>query len=137
MYRYEEQARLDKARYEQEMASYTPLAGAERHFLCCVAPADGSEHCFARHVRTESATEALDWLSARRGCVFCPGCPAGAVGGERSTAFSDASVAQHVDSAVFEVYTAGKRKLLEQELSTQLEAEAKLRFEARPLSRGA
>ena len=59
------------------------------------------------------------------------------MGGAGSTAFSDATVAQHVDSAVFEVYTGGKRKLLEQELSRQLEAEAKLRFEARPLSRGA
>ena len=96
--------------------------GANRHFLC-------REH-FNEHVRTEATTEALDMLATRKGRVFCPGCPQSATGGAGSVVFSDTEVAQHCESAVFGVFMAGKEKLLEQRLASQIEADAKARLEA-------
>ena len=69
-------------------------------------------------------------LATRKGRVFCPGCPQSATGGAGSVVFSDTEVAQHCESAVFGVFMAGKQKLLEQRLASQIEADAKARLEA-------
>ena len=83
--------------------------------------------CFAEHVRTESDTDALDLLSKRNGHVFCPmrcyGC-------EDTPHFTDSDIAKHTPEQVFDLYLNSQRSLMEQRLSTEIEASARTRMEA-------
>ena len=97
-------------------------SAAERHFVC-------DEH-FAPYVRAQSTTEALAELAARKGNVFCPACPNSNTAGEGSTAYSDQEVAQHCDSASYNLFMRGKATLQEAALVARLEAENEARMTA-------
>jgi hypothetical protein len=83
----------------------------EMHFVC--------GDCFGQHVKVESEKE-LDQLHLRNGRVFCP---CHGEGGCDVPPYTDATIAVHVDEATFGLYTGASKRLLENRLAKEMEAD--------------